>query len=232
LTFWYSGDQILAIPTAKELALFQIEFRRVILEASYPLIILAAKLGKPEPQVSGEFYEYIRSVIKPGDVIVSRENFRSTNLLIPGFWCHVSICVLVDGNPWIVEAVGKGVRKQTLAQFVLSKDHVMVIRKPDISDETKLLAAEKALEQIGKPYDYQVSIDDDRKAPPKALYCAELAWWCLQDAAREKSEAFNFELRRTMGVMTITPNDFQGATDAGKFVLVGKFVKETLIKGV
>ena len=206
--------------------------RRLVLDAAYPIMILAAKFSKPEPCVTGEFYEWVRANIESGDVLLSRENLRMTNLLIPGFWCHVGICIWIGDTPWVVEAVGAGVRKQTLAQFVLSKDHLMVVRKNNMSAEARAAGGQKTLTQIGKPYDYQLYYSSDDKEKDKAsfhedstkaFYCAELSYWGLEEAAEEFKQPWDFELRETLGVMTIAPNDYDGATSDGKFKEIARF---------
>lgn len=215
----------------------ELKIRKSLMNAAYPVMRVMEKIGKPEPRVTGEFYEFVRANIQSGDVLCSREDLRSTNLLIPGFWCHVGICVWIDGVPFVVEAVGSGVRKQSLAKWLLGKDHCLIVRKNGMSVEARALGGQKALTQIGKPYDYQLYYKPADKPKEraefhedsqKAFYCAELAYWGLSEAAAAMNEPFDFVLREVMGVLTVAPQDYEGAMDMGKFVPVALFKNDVM----
>lgn len=172
--------------------------RYYILRALYPFMRAASHLGKPEPKVTYEFYLEVASKIEVGDVLLSLEDLKFTNLLIPGFWSHAAIYA---GDGWVMEAVGSGVQKVALVQWVLDKDHVAV-RRFNTPKDKRERAGKMAMSHDGEPYDYQMGGNNE------AWYCAELVY-CMHD---EVTPGLPFELKETWGVKTVTPQDFWNAT--------------------
>jgi uncharacterized protein YycO len=171
-----------------------LRLRYYLLRALYPFMRFSAHLGKPEPKVTYEFYLEVASKIEVGDVLLSREDYKFTNLMIPGFWSHAAIYA---GDGWVMEAVGDGVHKVSLVEWILDKDHVAV-KRFKTPKEKRELAGKLALSHDGEPYDYQMGADN------QAWYCAELAYG-MHDAV---TDGLPFEVKTTWGVMTVTPEDF------------------------
>ena len=90
-----------------------------LLSLSVPLQKLAQKIGKPEPIVTVDEVKEALKLIEEGDCILTREDFRLTNIFIPGHWSHAAIYV---GNENIVEAIGSGVRPVNFFEMLLKKD--------------------------------------------------------------------------------------------------------------
>ena len=166
----------------------------------YPVLKIAEKLGNPEPHVTAEFYYLCRTMLQPGDILISREDLKLTNVFIPGFWSHVAIYVgKAKFDETVVEAIGKGVVQTPFVQWVLQKDHVAVLRFKDAAFEEALTAAHFAILQEGKPYDYQI------QPGTKAWYCAELAWGAYDHSMNGKCP---LKPKKVLGVDAITPESF------------------------
>lgn len=144
--------------------------------------------------------QIILRVLAPGCVLLSYTRGEATNWLIPGKYKHGAIYV---GEGLIVEAVGGGVRCANLIDFCMTKDRIIVL-KPKFATLAQMAAAANwALSQRGKPYDYEFSSDNDQ------FYCLEITY----AAYREVLAASPWELRETWGVPTVMPDDFLRATD-------------------
>jgi len=178
----------------------------------------AFRIGNTEPEVTGEFYEFVRTVLKPGDIFVSREDGKPINVLIPGFWSHVALWAYDQkGRPKVIEAVGVGVRPQHLSQWILQKDHVLVLRDENYTDELGEEVAEEAVNTIGAPYDY------DLLSGNKAWYCAEIGWFFWDKVKAIHGIVNRFVPRETFGVLTVSPQDFASAAKDGKFKVIALF---------
>lgn len=179
------------------------------LKVAYPVLKLAGQIGKPEPLVTAEFYYEVVDKIQPGDILLSKENYRLTNLFIPGFWSHAAIAI---DDKYVMEAVGKGVVKTPLVKWILSKDHVMILRFKNVPSQIRAAAGIEAAKHEHEPYDYGFSSGN------QAWYCAELVWYAYEQVMKPNNP---FELRETMGVKTVTPQDFAEATE--KLITVAVF---------
>ena len=182
--------------------------RRGLLHASVPIQKVMQQIHRPEYKIDDEFYFSLTHKIRNGDTLLSREDWHFTNPFIPGYWKHAAIF----SHGMVVEAVGEGVRWQSLARWCFTKDYIAALRPLFLSSSHASLAAIKAEHWIGKPYDYEFS------AGLKALYCSEL----VLAAYESMSEFPPFTLRETFGVKTVTPTDFWNAEDKFDRVIVSK----------
>ena len=181
-------------------------FRPYFLILIRPLIIYLGKLKMPytsKTHVLRHFY-YIVKTIKPGDTILSISRGHFSNLLLSivnrGFYKHSAIYIGVENEiPMVVEAISEGVVKKSLIHFLADKDEVAFIRpNPNIADSETIYLSNKWLEkQIGKPYDYNFSFNNED------FYCIELNFFYYK-AGKEDIEftrAYNSKNE-------INPNDF------------------------
>jgi len=141
-------------------------FRIIILSLLTPVQRWMQKIGNPEPKISSFFAEYAVKNLEDGDLLLSKEDWRLTNLFVPGKWGHAA--VFYQGN--VIEAIGSGVRKENVHRWLYQKDSVCILR-PRIKKELRSCIGTVCRAQIGKPYDYEFIADAD------SFYCSELYVW-------------------------------------------------------
>ncbi len=188
--------------------------RRFLLRLSVPVQKIMQHLTKPEPKMSADFCLSMMDVIQDGDALLSREDYHFSNAFIPGFWKHAAI--YHDG--FVIEAVGGGVRKVPFVKWMMTKDYACVLRPTFTTKKQAKIAAEFALKQIGKPYDYGFA------SGLKAIYCSELLGAAYKHSLGKKKSPFT--MRKSFGVWTILPQDIRNAADKGKFKIIGKYLEE------
>ena len=173
-----------------------------------------------------EFAEHL----KPGDILVERQNWYLSRAFMPGFWAHAAIYVgttndlvnlgLADDprvRPhWnafaardakgqehvILEAVPEGVRITTLEHCIGVADSAAALR-PRVSQQETKEAIARAFSHLGKPYDFDFDFFSTDK-----LVCTELV-------CRAYDAKIQFPLVTVMGRKTLPPTE-----------LVRKFVTE------
>ena len=178
------------------------------------------------PQELAEF----RAKLKPGDILIERQNWFLSRALMPGYWAHAALYVgttndLVrlglDRDPrvlaqWrqfaarnaqghehlILEAVPEGVRMTTLEHCIGVADAAAVLR-PRVKEENVREAIARAFSHLGKNYDFDFDFFSSDK-----LVCTELVFRCYDGAVQ-------FPLVEVMGRKTLPPTE-----------LVRKFVNE------
>lgn len=185
--------------------------RRGALEVATPFLKVAGMAHVPPHYRSVTAVQYAVALghLRPGDVLVSHRNREPTNLLIPGYWKHAAIYV---GDGRIVEAIGRGVLESSLKEFCTTKDDVLILRARFATQEEAALSCAFAKSLLGKPYDYLVEHDQSR-AVNKAFYCSEIVWWSYDQVLIAEGKPSPFTPRKTLGVPTITPQDYPNATD-------------------
>ncbi len=178
------------------------------------------------PQQLAEF----RAKLKPGDILIERQNWFLSRAFMPGYWAHAALYVgttndLVrlglDRDPrvlaqWknyatrdhaghehlILEAVPEGVRMTTLEHCIGVADSAAVLR-PRVTESDVREAIARGFTHLGKSYDFDFDFfTSDR------LVCTELVYRCYDGAVR-------FPLVDVMGRKTLPPTE-----------LVRKFVTE------
>lgn len=164
--------------------------RNLLIKIFLPLIKAITYLGKPEPKCSYFDYKAIKLLSRPGDCLVCREDFRLSNLLIKGFWSHIAIVV---GDDHVLEAVPPRVRLVHLSQFVMSKDHVSLLRP-----KWRFKYENITSDYEGDLYDFSFIKSNE------LWYCAEL----VNDYYDRISENNPIVSKKVWGVETIIPDDF------------------------
>jgi len=118
------------------------------------------------PKTKGEELDHLMSLIKAGDVILTRWDRYVTSKAVPGFWSH---CGIVSTKKKVIHAALEGVVEHHILDF-LRVDQVMVLRlEGDETTAKHKKAIKNARAMIGKDYDF---IFDGKDS--KAVYCFEL----------------------------------------------------------
>jgi hypothetical protein len=95
---------------------------------------------------------------------------------------HVGIIEITDGRPFVVEAMwGPGVQRLSYADWLQQRPGELfwVGRLKEVSPEKRAAVAEKAAEEIGKPYNFwDFDLED-----ANGFYCSKLAWLSIRKGA-------------------------------------------------
>lgn len=174
--------------------------RLLILNFMRPIMVYIGRMALPfsRPRLTSKAYREALAKMKVGDIILTTSSGEISNLLIPGRYKHAAI--VVDDNS-VVEAVGYGVLRTDLLSFFLSKDYFVILRARFCSNEEALQAAKFAEELTGTPYDYEFHPANN------AFYCSELCYHVYNKSVKGNP----FTLRKTLGVETVTAQDFYNA---------------------
>lgn len=177
------------------------------------------------PRVRPGQLEKIRRLVKPGDILIERQDWFLSRAFMPGYWAHAALYI---GTPeevaalglathewvaphWqeftrggdhgefhaIIEAVPEGVRFTTLEHCLGVADSAAVLRPdPTTKDELRDAVA-RAFHHLGKPYDFEFDFFSADK-----LVCTELV-----ARAYANSSHLHFPLVKVMGRQTLPPTE-------------------------
>lgn len=177
------------------------------------------------PRLRPSQLDKVREQVKPGDILLERQDWYLSRAFMPGYWAHAALYVgtpeeveamgLKD-HPWvkphwddfkkqatdgdvysIIEAVPAGVRFTTMEHCMGIADSAVVLRPSKLSDEEKREAIVRAFRHVGKPYDFEFDFFSADK-----LVCTELVARAYAD-----SEKLRFETVNVMGRQTIPPTE-------------------------
>lgn len=146
--------------------------------------------------ISPEQVAELKTILRPGDILIERRNWYISNSLLPGFWPHAALYLgsyqeLVDlgvtsdpraaphmadfqgqndiGHAFaVIEAIGEGVVFTSLEHSAGEADALAVLR-PNLPDEERREALARALSHRGKEYDFDFDF-----TTPDRLVCTEL----------------------------------------------------------
>lgn len=125
-------------------------------------------LGKREVHgVTAEMAAKILPKLLPGDILLRRTDGSSGNLFIPSWWKHAGVYV---GDGEAVDAVFKGIGKDSVKKFLTEGDSIMILRPKNLTPEQREAVADYAKRQVGKPYDFDFDFLDEARQS-----CTELA---------------------------------------------------------
>ncbi len=179
----------------------------------------------------------IASLLRPGDVFVTRRDYAFTNLFLPGYWPHAALYVgtaddrerlgiaLDDerrerwsGERVVLEALKDGVRFRPLAE-TLTCDAVVVLR-PRLAEAELARALERAAQHEGKGYNYDFDFfRADR------LVCTAVVY-----RAYDGFGELHFELQERAGRPTLAAEDLLRMALAGRgFDLVAIYGAESCL---
>lgn len=184
----------------------------MLLKASIPVQKWMQKIHPPEPNLSYMDALHVTAELQLGDILISKNHMRLTNLFIPGDWSHAAI---YDGYK-IIEAVGTGVQEVHPVEWFLKCNDFAVLRPNAVlTSEAQTLMYMWLRGKIGKPYDYMFEFSGN-----EALYCSELAFYAWNYIEELIPWTQSFTLRRTLGEMTVVADDFYEAMKKEKLTLI------------
>lgn len=192
----------------------------------------AARMNPPhEKHVTPTVLKQFSTLLRPGDVVVSRHRYALTNYLLPGTWPHASLYVgtpqqrdalgvAVDpaiGKRWAdnkctLEALRDGVLFRPLTD-TLSVDYVAVLR-PNLSSTAIREGLQRVVLHEGKAYNFDFDFfSSDR------LVCTEVIYRAFDGIA-----GFKLPLTERAGRQTLSAEDLLDlALDTDKFKPIAVF---------
>lgn len=180
-------------------------FRSAILQMLTPVTRDIGKVQLPHHEITSKDYRDIKELLKPGMIFLTRTNWALSNMFIPGAYKHGA---MFFGENTVVEAIGEGVVKTDLIDFLLTKDNVRVMT-PIFADLHEMAdAAAFAGTLVGRPYDYQFRSNN------KAFYCFEVVYAAYREARvkrqtrEENVPVVDWDLRKFWGEDTVVGDDF------------------------
>lgn len=179
------------------------------------LTIPLAKNPGQGKRVSADVIQNIRSMLRPGDVFITRHDDAMSNLFLPGFWPHGALYVgtaeeraalgvedVSDGfrhsadDIQILESKKDGVLLRHISE-TLQVDAFTVLR-PKLDDADLAMALSRALSHAGKLYDF---IFDFSAAD--RLVCTEVIYRAYHGIG-----PITFELSERAGRKCLSAEDF------------------------
>lgn len=138
-----------------------------------------------------------------GDTLVSIKRWTASNMFIPGTWKHAAMVVDRDQ---VVEAIGTGVQKVALKDWLVEHDYAMVMNPGYLRAEQKPLVADFAKTLIGMPYDDLFEFAEKRSLN-HGFYCSKVIWWCADQVMLAAGQKSAFKPHPDFGVPMILPDD-------------------------
>lgn len=120
--------------------------------------------------MKGWKYKRGYDLLKPGDIILTRDDWKLISFLIPGTFSHAALCVDKDSEFEVAEMTHEGFCKSCFFDICKESDRVMIIRCKDWDGRYINKIIKKCKTLSGKLYDNQF------KLGIKALYCSELVY--------------------------------------------------------
>jgi len=174
---------------------------------------------KRPPLITSDLLGQLLDKLEPGDLVLERRHFYLTNVVLPGYWPHVVMYVGTrsqihelglltkpelqnamleiqeetggDSTHFFVDAQTYGVALTTEKKR-LQLDSVAVLR-PRVPLSVKRQAIWRALNYVGKPYDFEFDFFSADK-----IVCSEVIY-------RAYGAHLNFPLSKILGRMTLPP---------------------------
>ena len=176
---------------------------------------------RPTATVVSETLADLRPQLRPGDVLLVRDDSRLTSALLPGFWTHAALFIggrtdlealglrshphvarhwqEIPENPGpfglVIESQAPCVEFNRLEKC-LQVHHLLVLRSPLPPDEIANAIGE-AVGHLGKPYDFEFDFNNTSH-----IVCTELVYRSYHHRG-----TMNFSLTKRLGRFTLTSDD-------------------------
>ena len=178
-------------------------------------------MGEGSGGIPFELLARLRSRLRPGDVLLMRNDSRVTAAILPGFWIHAAIFLGdksdlerlgLKTHPYlekhwnripepsgplgiVIEALAPRVKLNPLDKC-LCADHVVALRS-SLSDTEIAAAIGEAFGHFDKPYDFEFDFNSSAR-----IVCTGLVYRCYQSRG-----SVAFSLTKRLGRFTLTGDD-------------------------
>lgn len=156
---------------------------RIILAALTCVVLMAGFTAWIGLTVVDAYQPIARYQPQVGDVLVQAITpcgrlLRTVKGVTQSKWCHCGVVTRNNGRWVVCEAVGDGVRHTPLIVFLLRGDEIdfAAYRLIGKSRAYATQMAECCETYVGRPYDIQYQLDDEK------IYCSELVYKAYRDA--------------------------------------------------
>ena len=200
------------------------------------------RLVAPRPAIGDEQLAAFEALLRPGDVLLVRQDWFLSNAFLPGFWPHALIYLgprqgwgalrLPDGtrleddpaarrvlarmkkDDRVIEAVSDGVVLSSFAHAV-QKDYAVALR-PELHEPEVAEALRRALLFHGRPYDFEFDFATDDR-----VVCTELVYRAYDPALnfRVQIEAGEASGARVPGVVKVAGRETMPANEVAGYAL-------------
>ena len=169
-------------------------------------MMMNRRIPTTAPEVSAERMAEIQAKVKPGDVLMSADLAypgwgRMEHWTVGSTYTHAA---LLGDDGAVYEAVGEGVSKTTLEQFLAGRKKIAVART-GMSQEGARSATQFAQDQVGKPYDNAFDYSENG-----GFYCSELVSKSLEAG----SCPLTIPMKSVFGKQAVAPDAFLKAEGA------------------
>jgi len=183
-------------------------------------------------EFSREQHELMRTLIQPGDILLTYTSGYLTSLFFPGVFKHGIVYVgddqqrrtlrvrqrwrVAPGGNNLIEAVGQGVIWNDLSQVVGAKVSLVAVLRPRISMEARRAYLQQVYDFLGRDYDLRFDF-----MSPKRLCCTEVIYHTLNGRGE-----IRFPMVQRFGMPTLSADDIlnyhlTGPGEAFDLVFVG-----------
>mgnify|MGYP001189969627 CR=1 FL=1 len=200
------------------------------------------RLVAPQPAVSPTQLAALEALLRPGDIVLVRQDWFLSNAFLPGFWPHAMLYLgpreawealrLPDGSRLgddplaqrvaaglgeeerVLEAVSAGVVLSTMLHAA-HKDYVVALR-PDLPEAEVAAALRRAFAFYGRPYDFDFDFASDDR-----VVCTELVYRAYDPQLnfRVQAEAEPPPVPRVPGVIPVAGRETMPANEVARYAL-------------
>ncbi len=144
------------------------------------------------PQLPASISAELSTLLRPGDIFVTRKDTALTNYFLPGYWPHAAFYI---GEEQVIESLKDGVRVRSMIS-PFGNDAVAVIR-PQLDPAVIAKGIERAKTHVGKPYDFDFDFTRSDR-----LVCTEVVYRALEGVGD-----IVFTLTKRAGRQTLSAED-------------------------
>ncbi|GAA4461398.1 YiiX/YebB-like N1pC/P60 family cysteine hydrolase [Novipirellula rosea] len=144
------------------------------------------------PQLPASIAAELSTLLRPGDIFVTRKDTALTNYFLPGYWPHAAFYI---GEEQVIESLKDGVRVRSMIS-PFGNDAVAVIR-PQLDPAVITKGIDRAKTHVGKPYDFDFDFTRSDR-----LVCTEVVYRALEGVGD-----IVFTLTKRAGRQTLSAED-------------------------